>query len=372
MKILHLSDVGLPDTRVERAALHALQKGWEVIFAGGRPVEYQLFNVFKKIHYRPWQPSEKTGFPRTLQNLRRWVKRLIREEEPDLIHAHDLFAGKVAHDVGHPFVYDDHEIWASRISYQGSQALKRDRTLPRRLATWVALKTWRKWEPEIIRSSPVITVSQEIAALYSRIQPQSFIVPNLPTQQEVEMIPPNQNNDDVFRIAMVSRDKWPLSERPDREALQLWLDNRFGATLVFIGPKAIETDEVENHGFVSHEEMLRIFSTCDAALLGQWTDLPVYSFQNRFPLFLHAGLKAIVPIKDVTEVNFCREHNVGWSWSSAEELKSIIQRLVRNYFADVTHWNTEKSKVREVAKHYLLWSHYANQLEKAYEAALSN
>ncbi|MFX1299476.1 MAG: hypothetical protein ACFFDE_00930, partial [Promethearchaeota archaeon] len=61
-----------------------------------------------------------------------------------------------------------------------------------------------------------------------------------------------------------------------------------------------------------------------------------------------------------------------WSWSSADELKSIIQRLVRDYFADVIRWNAEKPKVREVAKHYLLWSHYANQLEKAYDAALSN
>ena len=85
MRILHLSDVGLPDTRVERAALYAEKKGWKVIFAGGRPAESQLLNVFKRIHYRPWYPTEKTGLPITLRKLKQWLKRLIREEKPDLI-----------------------------------------------------------------------------------------------------------------------------------------------------------------------------------------------------------------------------------------------------------------------------------------------
>jgi glycosyltransferase involved in cell wall biosynthesis len=372
MRILHLSDVGLPDTRVERAALHALKKGWEVVFAGGRPAESQLLNVFKKIHYRHWRPVEKTGFPTTLRKLKQWLKRLIHEEKPDLIHAHDLFAGKLALEVGHPFVYDDHEIWASRISHQGSQAVKRDRTLIRRTGAWFALRTWRKWEPDIIQSTPVITVSEEIAKLYQRLQPQTFVIPNLPTSQEVAMIPPNQNIAGQFRIAMISRDNWPLQMRPDRGALQVWLDNRFGASLVFIGPIAIETEEVENHGYVSHEEMLRILSTCDAALLGQRWDLPLYSFQNRFPYFLHAGLKVIVPIEDVTQVNFSRQHDVGWSWNTPNDLKELIHRLAQEYHTDEKSWNLDKHRVRKVAKNHLLWGNYANQLEKAYDAALSN
>jgi len=372
MRILHLSDVGLPDTRVERAALYAVKKGWEVIFAGGRPAESQLLNVFKRIRYRPWYPTEKTGLPFTLRKLKQWLQHLIREEKPDLIHAHDVFAGKVALEVDHPFVYDDHEIWASRISYQGAQAVKRNRTLIRRAGAWVALRAWRKWEPQIIQNAPVIAVSEEIAKLYKRIQPQTYVIPNLPTSQEVAMIPPNQNITGEFRIAMISRDDWPLQMRPDRVALQVWLENRLGARLVFIGPKAIETEEVENHGFVSHEEMLRILSSCDVALLGQRWDLPLYSFQNRFPYFLHTGLKVIVPLEDITEVNFSRQYDVGWSWNSSSELKELIQQLTQQYHADEKNWNLDKVRVRKVAKDHLLWEHYANQLEKAYEATLSN
>lgn len=371
MKILHFSDVGLPDTRVERAALYSRKKGWDVVFAGGRPAQNQIFDVFKTVHYRHWGPYEKTGFFGTLGNIRDWLRRLIREEEPDLIHAHDLFAGKVALDVGHPFVYDDHEIWGSRISYQGDDVIKRNRTLIRRLATRFAFRNWRKWDAQLIRATPIITVSKQFAQLYQRINPHVYVIPNVPTRQEVELIPPNENIDDEFRIAYVSRDDLPLKERPDQKALELWLENRFGASLVFIGHPVIEADEVINTGYVSHQRMLQLFSTCDVALLGKWTRLPVYSLQNRFSLFLHAGLKSIVPATKPTEVQFSKEHNVGWSWNSHEELKGLIQRLTREYFADVKHWNKEKLRVRKIAERYLLWSQYADQLEKAYEVALS-
>jgi len=371
MKILHFSDVGLPDTRVERAALYAQKKGWEVVFAGGRPSQNQIFDVFKIVHYRHWGPYEKTGFFGTLSKVRNWLRRLIREEEPDLIHAHDLFAGKVALDVGHPFVYDDHEIWGSRISYQGDDVIKRNRTLTRRLAIRFAFRNWRKWDAQLLRTTPIITVSKQFAQLYHQINPHVFVIPNVPTRQEVELIPANKNINEEFRIAYVSRDDLPLKQRSDRMALELWLQNHFGASLVFIGHPVIETKEVINTGYVSHKKMLQIFSTCDVALLGKWTRLPVFSLQNRFSLFLHAGLKSIVPVTKPTEADFCQQHNVGWSWSCAEELKGIIQQLTREYFTDVNQWNKEKSRVREVANNYLLWSHYANQLENAYEVALS-
>jgi glycosyltransferase involved in cell wall biosynthesis len=371
MKILHFSDCGLPDIRVERAALAATEKGWEVVFAGGRPVTNQIFDVFKQTHYRHWKPIEKTGFPRSLRDLRNWLTYLIRKEEPDLVHAHDLFAAKVALDVGYPFVFDDHEIWGPRITRQGSLVLKRQRTHFRRLATWYAILNWRKWEPQILRSAPCITVSEEIAQLYRDIQPHSFAIPNVPSSREIDMIPSNRNIDDEFRIAYISRHEQPLGQRRDTEALRVWLENRFNAKLVFVGPQVIETEEVENHGFVSHQEMLRIITDCDIALMGQKTSLPVHSFQNRFPLFLHAGLKTIVPNNKITARKFCEQHKVGWSWDSAQKLKATIQDLLREYVANVTEWNKEKSRVRNVAGKFLLWKYFEKQLEQVYKAALS-
>ncbi|MDO8055561.1 MAG: glycosyltransferase [Candidatus Hermodarchaeota archaeon] len=370
MKILHFSDVGLPDARVERPAIFSKHQGWEVVFAGGRSSQTQIFGAFDTIHYRYWKSWEKTGFPGTLQQVRNWLRRLIRTEDPDLIHAHDIFAAKVARDIGHPFVYDDHEIWGSRISYQGSQVVKRNRTLLRRIATWFAIRNWRKWESEIFKAAPVITVSEEIAQLYRRIQPQVFAIPNLPLKREVALIPPNKNIDEVFRVAYVSRHSLPLEQRRDTIALTLWLQNRFNATLVFLGPTIIETEEVENHGYVSHKKMLEILSTCDIALMGQKTRLPVYSYQNRFPLFLHAGLKTIVPDSKINEVKFCETHKVGWSWGSADNLKAVLRQRVSEYHENIDRWNHDKTRVREIAQKYLLWNYFGNTLKEAYEMAL--
>lgn len=371
MRILHLSDAGLPDIRPERSALYARKKGWDVIFAGGRPVQGQTFNAFQKTFYRYWRPQEKTGFPTFLRRVERWVRKLIREENPDLIHAHDIFAGKVALNVGFPFVYDDHEIWGSRIAYQGSNVIKRDRTLLRRIATWYAIHNWRKWEPTILRSAPIIAVSEEIAQLYRRVQPNTYVIPNVPTQQEVSMIPPNTNIDEEFRIAYISRHETPLSQRNDASALRLWLENQFGAKLVYIGPTVIETKEVINHGFVSHGKMLEILATCDAALMGQQLPLPLYSIQNRFPLFLHAGLKTIVHENMIVEARFCTQNSVGWVWHSADDLKAIINRLVQDFSNDVEEWNRDKQRIRGVADQHLLWSRYSDQLEQAYNTALT-
>jgi glycosyltransferase involved in cell wall biosynthesis len=371
MKILHFSDCGLPDIRVERAALAATENGWEVVFAGGRPVTGQIFNVFKQTRYRHWKPIEKTGFPTSLRGLQNWLKHLIRKEEPDLIHAHDLFAAKVAMDVGYPFVFDDHEIWGPRITRQGSRVLKRERTRFRRLATWYAILNWRKWEPKILRSAPCITVSEEIAELYRDIQPNTFAIPNVPSSLEVNMIPTNRNIDDEFRIAYISRHDLPLGQRRDTEALRVWLEHRFDAKLVFVGPTVIETEEVENHGFVSHQEMLRIITDCDIALMGQKTALPVHSYQNRFPLFLHAGLKTIVPKNKITARKFCDQHKVGWTWDSAQKLKVLIPKLLREYSDNVSKWNKEKTRVRRIANKFLLWKYFEKQLERVYDAVLS-
>ena len=214
-------------------------------------------------------------------------------------------------------------------------------------------------------------VSEEIAQEYRQVQPHTFVLPNVPTQREVSMIPPNTNIDKEFRLAYVSRHDLPLSKRNDATALRLWLENQFGAKLVYIGPTVIETQEVENHGFVSHEKMLEIMATCDAALMGQQLPLPLYSIQNRFPLFLHAGLKTIVPENMVVEARFCRQNHVGWVWSSGDELKSMIKRLVREYFDGVAQWNRDKQRIRTVADEHLLWRRYSDQLEQAYNAALT-
>jgi len=405
VKILHLSEGGLPDTRVERAALAAVKKGYEVIFAGGRQATGQIFNIFHKIYYRPWSTVEKLGFPYLMTGLRKWLRRILRREEPSFIHAHNIFAAKLALDVGYPFVYDDHENWGVRADFEESKKM-RGRPLPLRLTRWCAVRSWKRWERQVLRAAPCITVSSVVAKFYRRIQPYTFVIPNVPNRQEVAMIPPNRDIDSEFRIAYISglgREKqiltphWPwlrllpgrrgsrggssgrirdeaggaLERRPDAAALLVWRNHRLGAKLVFVGHPVLKLEEVENHGYVSHREMLSIIATCDASLMGKRILFPFYSFQNAFTLSLHAGLKTLVHRTQLDQSRFCQEHGVGWTWSTGEDLKKLIKRLTRTYFADVEAWNREKRRVRQLASRLLVWENYEDQLIQAYEAALS-
>lgn len=396
VKILHLSDGGLPDTRIERDAFWAVNQGYEVVFAGGYRAKQpptqvsQIFNVFERMHWHHWGPIERAGVPFTLRRLRRWLRGVLRQEEPDFIHAHDIYAAKVALDVGYPFIYDDHENWGLRLVFEEPHKI-RQRVGPQKVVRWVSVQTWKQWEQKILRAAPTITVSHEVARSYQRVQPDTFVVPNLPNKREIALIPPNRNIDSEFRIAYIRRMAPQVSSsvfqfrvlswfapsmqthlgayaKSDAEVLELWETHRLGAKLVFVGHPVIDTEEVENHGFCSHADMLGIIADCDVALLGKKIRFPYYSFQNTYSLVMHAGLKALVHKTMLLQSHFNQQHKVGWTWTNGEDLRLLIQRLNEEYSSDVATWNAEKQRVRDVAMKHLLWENYADQLKQAYEA----
>ena len=93
MKILHLSDRGLPDWRIEKAATTALKAGHEVSFGGGeRAVTYDR-KIFFKTYEINWNAQSRRGIPFYWHSVRKQVDSILREARPDLVHAHDVFAG---------------------------------------------------------------------------------------------------------------------------------------------------------------------------------------------------------------------------------------------------------------------------------------
>ncbi|MFX0198332.1 MAG: glycosyltransferase [Candidatus Hodarchaeota archaeon] len=373
MKILHLSDGTLPDIRIERAAINAIEKKHEVIFAGGAPVTGQIFNAFTKTYSQPWTRYQRLGIPFTARTHQKWLWQILQHEEPDLIHAHDLFAGKLALDLGYPFVYDDHEYWGVQIKDAGTQLWQPRREPHRRLALSFATRNWRRWEALILHQTPCITVSEEIARIYRKIQPNTYVIPNVPTRKETKIIPPNTPIDSEFRVAYISaRGDLAFDARGDAAALGLWRENQMEAKLVFVGPQILKSSNVENHGFVPHNDMFQIIANCDVALMGWETSFPHLSIQNKFALFLHTGLRTMLPKSLVVMGRFATHHNVGWIWHSPDELKTLIQELSNSYFADPDAVNQEKKRTRAVAQKYLLWEQYEARLYEAYEAVLSN
>ena len=112
MKILHLSTEGLPDWRIEKSALTALNRGHEVVFAQYKsPFKYNR-NTFSKIYEVIWTAKARYGFPYYWHVVKKQIFRIIKEVLPDIVHAHNIFSAKMMLEFDIPFVYDNHEFWS--------------------------------------------------------------------------------------------------------------------------------------------------------------------------------------------------------------------------------------------------------------------
>jgi hypothetical protein len=106
LRILHLSDVGLPDWRIEKSAMSALKFDHEVMFAGGDSKNYQT-KTFSKIYEIKWTERARRGIPLYWYSVKKQVERVIKEVRPDVVHAHDIFSAKIISESTLPFVYDE-------------------------------------------------------------------------------------------------------------------------------------------------------------------------------------------------------------------------------------------------------------------------
>jgi len=108
MRILHLSDDGLPDWRVEKSALTAKKYGHEVFFAG-RLRDNASSAVFSQVHRINWTAGAMVGIPYYYHRVKRQIEKLVKQLAPDIIHSHNIGSAKISHDLRLPVVFDDHE-----------------------------------------------------------------------------------------------------------------------------------------------------------------------------------------------------------------------------------------------------------------------
>ena len=87
MKVLHLSEFGLPDWRIEKSAISAKRKGYDVFFAGEKNVHEYRNITFNKIYEFNWNIKAKYQLPLYYQTLKKKISNIIKEIRPDIIHA---------------------------------------------------------------------------------------------------------------------------------------------------------------------------------------------------------------------------------------------------------------------------------------------
>ena len=181
LKVLHVSDDPLPDARIERMAYLSKMKGWETFFAGPLRNGFALGDdVLDGVHPIPWNRYVRLGFLPHFQWVKRKLVKTIKLVRPDVIHAHNVFAAKMVQDLGHPFVFDDHELVSMEKRSDVAFGDLSDRTAGKYEA-WL----WGRWERELSLKAPVITVSDGIAEFYGKLGADVFTVPNYPSLYEL-------------------------------------------------------------------------------------------------------------------------------------------------------------------------------------------
>jgi hypothetical protein len=203
LKILHLSNMDLPNWRTEKAAISGLNRGQNVIFAGTGASNYDN-TIFSKIYQIRWTAHARLGIPFYWHSVKKQVERVLREVRPDIVHAHNIFSAKMISQFDYPFVYDDYEYWSqfSKILSEMVDKLFSRHTsskarsvligLPRKIRRLLinrhAISLWTRWEREVVSSCPTITVCDNMAeGLKSRCNSNEvFVVPNFPMKSETQ------------------------------------------------------------------------------------------------------------------------------------------------------------------------------------------
>jgi hypothetical protein len=397
LRVLHLSDYALPDWRIEKSAISALNRNHQVFFAGlPSPTTTANNNsVFSKIYEINWTPRARRAFPYYWHCVKKQLKKIIGEARPDIVHAHNVFSAKMVSEIDIPFVYDDHEYWPSYVrrqieSYESSlEQHNGNNDSPRmlmqkailRLLNYRFLKLGLRWEKQLVSSAPTLTVSETIATELRQLGNirKIFITPNFPMNDEIKDIQPPQfhkelnsvyagiepkNNtkiahrnmegfvdifnryDDIGNLTMIG------IEEPSNNASSLSFSSDFSnARVVYRGylPRHMMYQEMQNNsvGIVPFRK--------------HWSHK--YISPNKAYEYAHSGLivlcaSSLVPIK-----NILREYCITF-----EDYEDMISQL-RDCGENMEKTYERRVGVYQFAKENLLWENYEQNIFDAYKAA---
>lgn len=319
MKILHLSHNGLPDARVEKNAMTMKKKGHEFHFLSGIPSKsIQPFSTTSTAFYK--------NDVAMIIGKYDW-HRAIRKIDPDIIHAHNIFACRITFGLDHPVVYDDHEWWTRNFPIYF--ALRKPYA---KLVSVFTLLSMRKWEQKAIQSYPTLTVHERIAESHRR-EYDGWVrsTPNFPSLLSVSQIPNNDNREGSVYLGSDAR-------KPNRAEYR----NMKGL------PEKVVFDSIYG---LDYKDMLTKLTDYKIGLI-PWNNHPLhhYACPAKAYDYLHAGLQVISPrtmsiLKGNPYVHFFDTLNEIPSIIEEIEYDDIDPDLIRNHARQNCIWETQENKI---------------------------
>jgi len=376
MRILHLSDDGLPDWRVEKSALSAMKKGYEVFFAG-RLNSIPQSTVFSETYPIKWTAGAMIGIPYYYRRVKKQIEKLVKQVRPDIVHSHNIGSAKISHHLGLPMVFDDHEYFrmlslvnAENIKFQNrvrlTSGLKRTiQSMKLSFISRQSISNWTKWEKELVSSVPTITVSEQIAQELTKDRDGGkdiFVVPNFPKEAEAtEFSEPKSHKFLSCVYAGGDSKQKQVTNRDISGLANLFVDNDIG-NLTIIGWEAESSEKFKATGFLTRDKMFSEMSQNSTGLI-PWKKHWSHPFlnPNKAYEYAHAGLFVMLT-SDLTSII----NTLGDNCLTFEDYDDLASKL--EYFkTNMDDLYEKRLKIFNYARSNLVWEKHDKKILDAYK-----
>jgi glycosyltransferase involved in cell wall biosynthesis len=378
LKILHLSNESLPDWRIEKYAITALNLGHELVFAGLKPVNYDR-DTFSKLYEVNWTSKARYGIPNYWYTVKKQLNNILQETRPDLVHAHNLFSARMMLEFDLPFVYDDHEYWSKQSQFLlEMEKLNKNKKTPlnrlpvdllrqtkTRIVNYHVIRLWSKWEREIVSSVPTITVSDEIANGLKLVgnNEKVFVVPNFPMRNEIDGFEKPKFLDKLSSVYAGS-DGHNKKKYPNRNIEGLFdiFDQHDIGKLMIIGWTGKSNEKIRYSGYLDRQDMFREMSNHSVGLVpwrNHWSH--GYTSPNKAYEYAHAGLLVMCTDSFSTIRATLKENCVTF-----ENYDDMVSKLL--YFKDnMGELYQKRMNIFEFARQNLLWENFERRIMDIYK-----
>ena len=368
MRILHVSHNSLPDARVERAAYTARKRGWDVSFAGNDSNEKSAATgLFNEIIALPFSTSANLHLPPAWVTLKKHFVKVLSAIKPDMIHAHNIVAARLAYESNVNFVYDDHEYWSKSSGLTDYAALNPLVRFEKHLTKTYASRVWSSWEREIISQVPVLTISETVADDHRKLGKDIFVVPSMPNALELpqEEIPAERSTflSSVYigkelssRIARHERDVSGLTD--------LFSSTEHGRLVVIGDDKLRSKSYVDSIGFLDYLSMMRELTKHHVGLI-PWKPFWFHKYcnPNKAYEYVNAGLLVLATF-DLTNVL----KTLGSYCIPIQSYEGLAKQL-GDLKGKLSELDGRRDSIIRFARANCVWERYENRVFDAYSLA---
>ncbi|MHA2104674.1 MAG: glycosyltransferase [Candidatus Hodarchaeales archaeon] len=363
MKILHFSDEGLPDTRLDRYSHIFTNLKHETYFYGGfEQKTLHTFNSFHEITENPIPRSVHFGIPISFQFYKKKFSTYYKNLKPDVVHAHNLMCGKICLDLNIPYIYDDHEYWYYQIASRNMDPVSL--FSKRKLLNSLYNRRIKQWEKKVIaHAKAVITVSDTIEKEHKEFNPNTHTIPNFPTMFEINQLPPLNQSKNILKILLLTK----YASRSEKRSVDKFIEllSEMDADLSIIGNHGEKKRNINYLGYLSNKEMLEILPNFHIGLytiqeerrqIGYFK----YISPNRVFQYIHAGMTPILHEEMAYLVSLLK--NNGIYINKEDDVVSIIDKL-KNDSEFLMH---NPKKIQEFARKEFVFDKYEKNLIDIY------